>query len=256
MTTENKTPDRPATLDGDRVGHIETHGVDYIPHRERPGHPRELFTLWATPNVSSYLAIISGSVLIAMGLSLWQAIGITVVGGLFAIVTGVVAVTGPRSGTPSQVVTRAMYGVRGNRVAIAVNGWFVSVCYIAAGWSAAALVGFALVRTNGNHGLDSDQDRCHRRIAGLTVLLAVYGQATIALVYRPLSIALAIVFLAVGGYAAYAYRWDGLTGRLTAGLAADFVVLDADPFVAGGDSLLTTRITKTVVAGEVKHVGA
>lgn len=55
--------------------------------------------------------------------------------------------------------------------------------------------------------------------------------------------------------AAYACRWDGLTGRLAAGLAADFVVLDADPFVAGPDSLLTTRIAKTVIAGQVRHSG-
>ncbi len=53
--------------------------------------------------------------------------------------------------------------------------------------------------------------------------------------------------------AAYACRWDGLTGRLTAGLAADFVVLDADPFVTGPDSLLTTRIARTVVGGTVRH---
>lgn len=53
--------------------------------------------------------------------------------------------------------------------------------------------------------------------------------------------------------AAYACRLDGFTGTLAAGLAADFVVLDADPFEAGADSLLTTRVAKTVVAGEVRY---
>jgi predicted amidohydrolase YtcJ len=55
--------------------------------------------------------------------------------------------------------------------------------------------------------------------------------------------------------AAYACRWDRLTGRLAAGLAADFVVLDADPFVAGPDSLLTTRVVRTVVGGQVRYGG-
>ncbi len=201
MTTDNTTPERhEAPPDADRPGHIETHGVDYIPTYERYGHPRELFTLWATPNISSYLAIISGSVLVAMGLSLWQAIAVTVVGGLFSIATGVVAVTGPKSGTPSQVVTRAMYGVRGNRVAIAVNGWFVSVCYIAIGWSAAALTGFALVERVGISASVPVKVIVIVAIASLTVLLAVYGQATIARLYGPLSVALAIPFLAVGAY--------------------------------------------------------
>lgn len=235
MTTENKTPDHLDTPDGDRVGHIETHGVDYIPHSERHGKPRELFTLWATPNVSSYLAIISGSVLIAMGLSLWQAIGVTLVGSLFAIATGVVAVTGPKSGTPSQVVTRAMYGVRGNRVAIAVNGWFVSVCYIAIGWSAASLVGFALVERMGIAASTPVKVVVIVAIASLTVLLAVYGQATIAMVYGPLSIALAVVFLAVGGYvfagADYSYTpAEPLTGvALWATLVAGVTLIASGP---------------------------
>lgn len=40
-------------------------------------------------------------------------------------------------------------------------------------------------------------------------------------------------------------------GTLRAGLAADFVVLDRDPFTLGPDSLLQTRVVTTVVAGEV-----
>jgi len=44
---------------------------------------------------------------------------------------------------------------------------------------------------------------------------------------------------------------DGdVRGRLAAGLAADFAVLDVDPFDAGEESLLTARVIRTVVAGE------
>jgi predicted amidohydrolase YtcJ len=38
-------------------------------------------------------------------------------------------------------------------------------------------------------------------------------------------------------------------GMLRAGLAADFVVLDRNPFELGAPSLLDTRVTRTVVAG-------
>ncbi|WP_410599546.1 amidohydrolase [Amycolatopsis sp. lyj-90] len=51
-------------------------------------------------------------------------------------------------------------------------------------------------------------------------------------------------------HAAYSCRWEELTGRLAPGLAADFVVLDHDPFAEGADSLLRTKIRLTVVAGE------
>jgi predicted amidohydrolase YtcJ len=40
---------------------------------------------------------------------------------------------------------------------------------------------------------------------------------------------------------------------LRAGLAADFVVLDRNPFEEGPDSLLQTRVVATVVAGDVVH---
>lgn len=50
--------------------------------------------------------------------------------------------------------------------------------------------------------------------------------------------------------AAYACRWDGLTGRLVPGLAADFVTLDCDPFTQSADALLRTHVRSTFVAGE------
>ncbi len=42
-------------------------------------------------------------------------------------------------------------------------------------------------------------------------------------------------------------------GTLRAGLAADFIVLDRNPFRDGPDSLLTTTVTRTVVAGRTVH---
>jgi len=49
--------------------------------------------------------------------------------------------------------------------------------------------------------------------------------------------------------AAYSGQWERLTGRLAEGLAADFVVLDQDPFELGNDALLTARVVQTVIAG-------
>jgi len=50
--------------------------------------------------------------------------------------------------------------------------------------------------------------------------------------------------------AAYSGQWETLTGSLTEGLGADFVVLDQDPFTLGPDALLTARVTRAVIAGE------
>ena len=53
--------------------------------------------------------------------------------------------------------------------------------------------------------------------------------------------------------AAYSCRWENVTGQLVRGKAADFVVLKQDPFAEGVDSLLTTEIAMTVVAGSVRY---
>lgn len=56
--------------------------------------------------------------------------------------------------------------------------------------------------------------------------------------------------------AAYSCRREHELGRLAKGMLADFVVLDADPFDAGTDSLLTASVALTVVGGQVRYRAA
>ncbi|ABG95649.1 possible allantoin transporter, NCS1 family protein [Rhodococcus jostii RHA1] len=130
----------------DRAGRVETHGIDFIPDSERHGRARDLFAVWAAPNVS-YLALVVGGALILMGLSFWQALAVIVAGNLFSILTGIVAASGPASGTPSEVITRAIFGIRGNRVNILVTSWFISVCYLALNWGGRVVHGLPARRT-------------------------------------------------------------------------------------------------------------
>ena len=51
--------------------------------------------------------------------------------------------------------------------------------------------------------------------------------------------------------AAYASRWDGELGVLRPGAAADFMVIDADPFRDGPDVLLDAAVRLTVLGGAV-----
>ncbi|MPY97593.1 MAG: amidohydrolase family protein [Actinophytocola sp.] len=52
---------------------------------------------------------------------------------------------------------------------------------------------------------------------------------------------------------AWACRAEDIVGRLRAGLLADFVVLDHDPFDSDADTLLRTRVLRTVVGGRTVH---
>lgn len=56
--------------------------------------------------------------------------------------------------------------------------------------------------------------------------------------------------------AAYGGRFDQLTGQLVAGKAADFVVLDRNPFTGAEVELLTTNVTSTYLAGQPVTFGA
>ena len=55
--------------------------------------------------------------------------------------------------------------------------------------------------------------------------------------------------------AAWSCLADQERGSLVPGKAADFTVIDRDPFVEGRDALLDARIRLTVVDGDVVHTG-
>ncbi|RST08645.1 nitrate reductase [Streptomyces sp. WAC05374] len=181
---------------GGRTGRVEAHGIDHIPEHERHGRPRQLFSVWAAANVN-YLSLVIGGALILMGLTLWQALAVIVVGNLFWVLTGVLSIPGPAAGAPSEVITRAMFGIRGNRVNNAVVGWLISVCYFALNLAAAATAAFSLVERAGTTTTTGVKVVVVLVIAVLTLTIGVYGHATIMKLYFPVTLALAAVFAVV-----------------------------------------------------------
>ncbi|MGW6708846.1 purine-cytosine permease family protein [Streptomyces sp. NPDC054956] len=188
------TPATPSP--SDRVGHIESHGIDHVPEGERHGRARELFAVWAAANVN-YLSLVVGGALILMGLSLGQAIAVILLGNLFWVPVGLLAVSGPASGTPSEVITRAMYGIRGNRVNIAITGWLICICYFALNLAAAAISAFSLVEKAGIETNSGVKIGVVVVIAALTLAISVYGHATIVKLYLPIAVTLAAAFAVV-----------------------------------------------------------
>jgi NCS1 family nucleobase:cation symporter-1 len=162
----------------DRAGRIETHGIDYIPDSERHGRPRSLFVVWAASNIT-YLYIVLGGTMVLLGLNVWQSLAVVVAGNLFWALVGWLSISGPGSGTPSEVVTRAMFGVRGNRVYNVVLGWGVGVAYEAINLSIGALAGFALAERWAGHATDAVKLVIVLATALVTFTISVYGHATI-----------------------------------------------------------------------------
>ncbi|MFF3707292.1 purine-cytosine permease family protein [Streptomyces phaeochromogenes] len=105
---------------------VEVHGLDVIGDAERKGTPRTLFWPWFGANVS-ILGLSYGSFALGFGISFWQALAAGVIGIVFSfLLCGFVAVAGKRGSAPTMVLSRAAYGVRGNRLPSVVS-WMLTV---------------------------------------------------------------------------------------------------------------------------------
>ncbi|POX38861.1 nitrate reductase [Streptomyces sp. Ru73] len=218
------------TQQTERAGQPETRGIDLVTDEERSGRPRQLFAVWAAPNVS-YLSFAIGASLVLMGLSLAQAIGVILAGNLVWICTGVVAASGPAAGTSGSVISRAFYGVVGNKLVLIVTGWLLASAYLALNWLAASVAGIGLARQWGLPDSSLLDALVVCVIAAVTLLVAIYGYATIVRLYTALSILLTLVFIVVTGYVLASAGWThapagSLHGAaLAAALGSGFTII-------------------------------
>ncbi|MEV7834206.1 cytosine permease [Streptomyces subrutilus] len=217
-------PDTAAATPGrDRAGSVESRGIDVVPDEERHGTARELFFLWAAPNVS-YLSFVVGGTLVLTGLSLAEAMAVIVGDNLFWLLTGFIAVSGPAAGTSGSVISRAMYGVVGNKFVVAVTGWLIASLYLALNWSAASTAGLGLAARLGVPPSAALDATVVCLIAGATVLVAVFGHATIVRLYGVLTVFLTVVFVALSALVVAHTDWSYAPAEPLSG-SAHLVVL-------------------------------
>ncbi|MCI0159218.1 cytosine permease [Leifsonia shinshuensis] len=124
MTSGDDRPDRAggaaATLG------VELNGLNTIHESERRGRARDLFWPWFGANVSVF-GLSYGSFLLGFGISFWQATIVGVVGIVASfLLCGVIALAGKRGSAPTMVLSRAVFGVEGNRVPSALS-WLLTV---------------------------------------------------------------------------------------------------------------------------------
>ena len=105
---------------------IETNGIDIITEAERTAKPRDLFWPWFAANVSvfgmSYAAFIYG-----FGVSFGQAVIVAIIGVVVSFfLCGIIAIAGKRGSVPTMVLSRAAFGVYGQRLPGVVS-WFLSI---------------------------------------------------------------------------------------------------------------------------------
>jgi len=113
---------------------IETNGINVITDAERKGHPRDLFWPWFAANIS-VLGLSYGAFLLAFGISFWQAVVVGVAGIIISfLLCGFIAIAGKRGSAPTMVLSRAAFGVRGNKLPTVIS-WLLTV-----GWETVLMI--------------------------------------------------------------------------------------------------------------------
>jgi len=113
---------------------VEANGINVISESERKGHPRDLFWPWFAANIS-VLGLSYGSFELGFGISFWQALIIGVAGIVLSFLAcGFIALAGKRGSAPTLVLSRAAYGVNGNKLPSAI-AWLLTV-----GWETVLVI--------------------------------------------------------------------------------------------------------------------
>ena len=105
---------------------IETTGIEIIAEEERTARPRDLFLPWFASNISVF-GMSYGAFVLGFGVSFWQA----TIAALFGVIVsfmlcGIVAIAGKRGSAPTMVLSRAAFGVNGNKLP-GIISWLTSI---------------------------------------------------------------------------------------------------------------------------------
>ncbi|HEX4442103.1 MAG TPA: cytosine permease [Galbitalea sp.] len=206
----------PRELVAPKVVPAESVGLEPTPLEQRVGRSARLFWLWFAAN-SSIVAIVFGTVIFALGVSLRQAIVATLAGvALSFIPLGLGTLAGKRSGQPTMVISRATFGVVGNTLPALIAlfsrlFWAAGLLWILGAGTADILVGAKLA-----DGFTGDQLTLIVIALGfvVAVVLAYFGYALISIAQLIISI---ISGLAIVGFIALTAQYLNVGTALTTG---------------------------------------
>ena len=213
------------SIDNNPTFGLELHGFDFIPESERKMSLRDLAYVWVGAN--AYLFFFSvGVISFGLGLNVWEAIVTVVVGNaLFAYVAWA-SIAGVRSGLPTMTLTRAAFGLQGNRFN-GFCGWITSVCFEALNTVFGVLAITALLPVLGwHHSGTAGKILALVLVFFLSAVIAVLGHATMVYFQRIFAVLLTIVLAVVFFDTVGKVRWGaGPAHPLSTGatIAAVFV---------------------------------
>jgi NCS1 family nucleobase:cation symporter-1 len=117
---------------------VETTGIEIIDDSQRTARPHDLFWPWFAANVSVF-GMSYGAYILQFGISFWQATVVAVIGTIVSFaLCGLIAIAGKRGSAPTMVLSRAAFGVNGQKVPGIVS-WITSI-----GWETSLAISAVL----------------------------------------------------------------------------------------------------------------
>ncbi|MEV4737700.1 MULTISPECIES: purine-cytosine permease family protein [unclassified Microbacterium] len=152
---------------------IERAGIEIIPESERTARPRDLFWPWFAANVSVF-GMSYGSFVLGFGISFWQATIVSVIGIVVSfLLCGLIAIAGKRGSAPTMVLSRAAFGVHGQKVPGIVS-WLTSI-----GWETFLAIMAVLATATVITQLGGDGDSVALKIIATVIVAALIVTASV-----------------------------------------------------------------------------
>lgn len=218
-------------VDANKVFGVELYGFEHIPEADRKMTIQETRFFWVGTNANLFFVAV-GAVAVSLGLSLWQALLACVAGNLLFALVGWASIGGVRSGLPAVTFTRAVFGIRGNRLN-AFIAWVVSVAFEALNTIFGVFALMALFPLLGWH----HPGTVGKLIAVAIQLLlgggiAVLGHATMVYLQRFFALFLTVALLLVVLFSIGGVNW-GLHAHVSRGAAVSLFFV-ASAIIASG----------------------
>jgi NCS1 family nucleobase:cation symporter-1 len=152
---------------------LETNGINVIGEDERKGTPRSLFWPWFAANIS-VLGLSYGAFVLGFPISFWQACLAGLIGIVVSfLLVGFVAVAGKRGSAPTLVLSRAPFGVQGNKLPALVS-WILNI-----GWEIVLTVLATLATATVFKALGWSSGDVTKVIAFLVITVLIVGSASL-----------------------------------------------------------------------------
>jgi len=171
---------------------VERRGIELIGDDERPMRPVDLFWLWAGA-IWNVEFLVYGALIMSFGFSFTQAVAAILIGNLSYLFLGLASLQGPATGTTAFGVSRAPFGVNGNKVPSLFN-WITQVGFEIEGIVLVVLVVEAMLSHVGVSAGAGIKAVLIVGAVGVQFVMPFLGHATITRVLRFLSYVFIVVF--------------------------------------------------------------